>query len=129
MYSPKMFQPKKLDKMSYQQLYKIQSKILRELSTYDESENWTHYGPSSNTKTHAHLKRKKCCNLCNRNFYKTVSLIKHMKGHHNVALTKKPKGLKNEYFFNCAMCEHPFLNFNDITEHPKLCKKVNCQAV
>ena len=124
MYPSEMFEPEKLDKMSYQQLRLIEKKLYRELSSYDKSENWTHYGLSWDTRTHGHLKLKKCCNLCSRCFYRTVSLVKHMKTHHHVALTKKPEGLKNEYFFNCTKCKHLFLNFTDITVHPKECKKV-----
>ena len=118
-----MFQPKNLDKMNYQELYKLQSQIVHELSTYDQQENWTHYGTTADTFTHAHLKRKKDCKLCNKKFYKTISLMKHMKAHHNVAMKKKfklwnkPQGLKNEYLLACVMCEHPFSNIKEITEH------------
>ena len=65
-----MFHPKNLDTMNYQQLYKLQSEIVQEYSTYEQQETWTHYGLTSNSFTHAHLKRKKIASCAIKNFTK-----------------------------------------------------------
>ena len=130
---PIMFHPENLDTMSYQQLYQLQDRIVKECSAYEQEEAWTHYGLTSDSFTHAHLKRKKECRLCNKRFYKSLSLMTHLKNSHSVAMTKRPKRLKNQYVFTCVVCAHPFSNIKDINEHKsaghtELCIVSNCQA-
>ena len=129
---PNMFQPDNLDKMTYDQLYQLQKKIVVECSSYVEEQAWTHYGLTHDSVTHAHLQWKKECTLCNNKFYKPCSLKTHLHPCHNVVMKKKSKKL-NKYVITCAVCKHTFVNITDINEHnsaghTKLCTVLNCYA-
>ena len=147
-----MTQSQVIDKMSYEELKKLKSKLLHELLDYgatnEQETTWTHYGLTTDSRTHVHNNKKLKCTLCNKKFYRMPWLVRHMESNHKVIMTKKqnpllcrkgfkiwhkPEKFNDEYLFNCVMCGDTFSNMKDIRKHkaaghPELCKISGCQA-